>query len=172
MSAKKLFKFATEVTPDNIEDVMQQAIALELATIPTYLFTYYSINRAQDQDKLHKKLKEQLSASGKRSQEEIDKLSQELKVDILVYANKAAALTMSVVIEEMLHLALSCNVKQAVCQVEPDIMGIGKVLTFPTQLDGHEPEFPINAGKLSMDQLTTFFNCSFIYTMCRWVGDH
>lgn len=156
MSTKKLFKFATEVTPDNIEDVMQQAIALELATIPTYLSTYYSINRAQDQDKLYAKLHEQLSLSGKRSKEQIEDLAQELKVDILVYANKTAALTMSVVIEEMLHLALSCNVKQAVCQVEPDLLSIGKVLTFPTQLDGHEPEFIINGAKLSLNQLTTF----------------
>ena len=35
-------------------------------------------------------------------------------------------------------------------------MSIGKVLKFPTQLDGHEPEFEIDAAKLSLDQLTTF----------------
>ena len=156
MSTKKLFKFATEVTPENIEEVMQQAIALELATIPTYLATYYSINRAQDQDKLYKKLQEQFSISGKKSKEEVDRLAQEMKLDILVYANKSAALVMSVVIEEMLHLALSCNVKQMVCQSEPDILGIGKVLKFPTQLDGHIPEFIINMGKLGIKQLTTF----------------
>lgn len=156
MSQKKLFNLASEVTPDNLEEVMQQAIALELATIPTYLYTYYSINRAQDQDALYAKLHQQLSQSGKRNPQMVDELAQELKVDILVYANKAAALVMSVVIEEMLHLALSCNVKQMVCQVAPDLMAIGKVLTFPTQLDGHEPEFPINEGKLSLKQLSTF----------------
>lgn len=156
MSSKKLFHLANQVTPDNIEEVMQQAIALELATIPTYLSTYYSINRAQDQDKLYAKLQKQLSLSGVRSASEVEKLAQELKVDILVYANKSAALIMSVVIEEMLHLALSCNVKQAVCQVAPDILGIGKALVFPTQLDGHEPEFEIDAAKLSLKQLTTF----------------
>jgi len=156
MSSKKLFSIVDKVTPDNIEDVMQQAIALELATIPTYLSTYYSINRAQDQDKLYKKLHDQLIQFGTIEGSDAEELAQELKVDILVYANKAAALTMSVVIEEMLHLALSSNVKQMVCQVEPDLMGIGKVLTFPTQLDGHEPEFPINAAKLSLKQLTTF----------------
>ena len=156
MATKKLFNLVKEVTPDNLEDVMQQAIALELATIPTYLSTYYSINRAQDQDKLYQKLYDQLTKYGSIENSDAEDLAQELKVDILVYANKAAALVMSVVIEEMLHLALSCNVKQMVCQVAPDLMGIGKVLTFPTQLDGHEPEFPINAGKLSLEQLTTF----------------
>ncbi|KAF2506889.1 hypothetical protein EYY60_20455 [Flavobacterium zhairuonense] len=156
MKTKKLFNFSTSVTKENIKDVMQQAIALELATIPTYLSTYYSINRAQDQDKLYAKLHAQLSQSGVLTAAEIDELAQELKLDILVYSNKSAALIMSVVIEEMLHLALSCNVKQAVCQTAPDLMGIGKVLTFPTQLDGHIPEFQIDAAKLSLKQLTTF----------------
>lgn len=156
MKTKKLFTFASEVTKDNIEEVMQQAIALELATIPTYLSTYYSINRAQDQDKLYAKIHAQLSKSGVRSEAEIDELAQELKLDVLVYSNKSAALIMSVVIEEMLHLALACNVKQAVCQVPPDLMGIGKAIIFPTELDGHIPEFPINAAKLSLKQLTTF----------------
>ncbi|MEN2399073.1 ferritin-like domain-containing protein [Flavobacterium sp. MC2016-06] len=156
MKTKKLFTLSNEVTKDNIKEVMQQAIALELATIPTYLSTYYSINRAQDQDNLYAKLYAQLSIFGERTAEEIDALAQELKLDILVYSNKSAALIMSVVIEEMLHLALSCNVKQAVCQTPPDLMGIGKVLSFPTQLDGHIPEFQINAAKLSLKQLTTF----------------
>ncbi len=156
MTTKKLFKFTKNVTPDNLEDVMQQAIALELATIPTYLSTYYSIHRAQDQDKLYAKIHKQLSQSGTRPASEVDALAQELKLDILVYSNKSAALIMSVVIEEMLHLALSCNVKQSVCQVAPDLMAIGKVLSFPTQLDGHIPEFQINTSKLSLQQLTTF----------------
>ncbi|MGO4771302.1 ferritin-like domain-containing protein [Flavobacterium sp. W22_SRS_FK3] len=156
MKIEKLFTLSNTVTKENIKDVMQQAIALELATIPTYLSTYYSINRAQDQDKLYSKIHTQLSQSGERSEAEIDELTQELKLDVLVYSNKSAALIMSVVIEEMLHLALACNVKQAVCQIEPDLMGIGKVLSFPTQLDGHIPEFQINAAKLSLKQLTTF----------------
>ena len=86
-----------DVTHDNLHEVMDQAIALELATIPTYLSTYYSINRAQDQDKLYAKLQTQLTeaASGK-SPAEINALAQELKVDILTYSNKTAALVMSV----------------------------------------------------------------------------
>jgi hypothetical protein len=156
MKTKKLFTFSDTVTKENLKEVMQQAIALELATIPTYLSTYYSINRAQDQDKLYAKIHAQLSQVGGRTPEKIDELAQELKLDVLVYSNKSAALIMSVVIEEMLHLALACNVKQAVCQTAPDLMGIGKVLSFPTQLDGHIPEFQINAAKLSLNQLTTF----------------
>lgn len=156
MSENKIIVIPPEVTPGNIEDVMNQAITLELATIPTYLSTYYSINRAQDQDALYSKLIGQLSKNSSLTSDEVNAKAQELKLDILVYANKAAALTMSVVIEEMLHLALSSNVKQMVCQSAPDLVGIGKALIFPTQLDGHMPEFIINAGPLSLDQLTTF----------------
>jgi predicted SprT family Zn-dependent metalloprotease len=107
MKTKKLFTLSNAVTKENIKEVMQQAIALELATIPTYLSTYYSINRAQDQDKLYAKIYAQLSESGERTATEIDELAQELKLDVLVYSNKSAALIMSVVIEEMLHLALA-----------------------------------------------------------------
>lgn len=155
MVANKLITLPNEVNPGNFADAMQQAIALELATIPTYLSTYYSINRAQDQDALYNKLRQQLGSNTGDNAAQVDALAQELKVDVLVYANKTAALIMSVVIEEMLHLALACNVKQALAG-PPDLMSISQALVFPTQLDGHDPEFPINAAKLSLQQLSTF----------------
>lgn len=149
MAIQKLFKIPPHVTEENFEEVMHQAIALELATIPTYLSTYYSINRAQDQDALYAKLLAELPAGS-------EALAQELTLDVLVYANKSAALIMSVVIEEMLHLALSSNVKSAICQTAPDLVEIAKSVSFPTELDGHKPEFPINIDKLSLEQLTIF----------------
>src|SRR3954464_317084 len=63
---------------------LQTAIEIELATIPIYLFTYYSIVRN--------------STSG----EGIEPLE--------VFANKAGGVVMSVAVEEMLHMSLSCNV--------------------------------------------------------------
>ncbi|MGI4873095.1 MAG: ferritin-like domain-containing protein [Janthinobacterium lividum] len=155
MTPHKLITIPQAVTPANFEQVMQQAIALELATIPTYLSTYYSIKRSLDQDALYAKLQAQLATSPGVSAAEVDQLAQELKLDVLVYANKTAALIMSVVIEEMLHLALACNVKQAIV-APPDLLSINEALVFPTMLDGHEPEFTINAAKLSLDQLSTF----------------
>ncbi len=156
MATTKLFELPEQVTPENFEDVMVQAITLELATIPTYLSTYYSINRAQNQDNLYNKILTQLQTASTNSDIDLHSLAQELKLDVLLYSNKTAALVMSVVIEEMLHLALSCNVKQAICQTPPDLMAIGKAINFPTQLDGHIPEFQINAAKLSLEQLTIF----------------
>jgi hypothetical protein len=62
---------------------------------------------------------------------------------------------MTVVIEEMLHMSLTSNVKQAIFG-PPDLMRNAKALTFPAYLVGHVPEFPINLAKLSLDQLKTF----------------
>lgn len=149
MALSKLFEIPPHITEDNFEEVMHQAIALELATIPTYLSTYYSIKRAQDQDTVYARVLSQLPAGS-------EALAQEMTLDILVYANKSAAYIMSVVIEEMLHLALSSNVKTAICQKAPDLVEIAKTVKFPTQLDGHRPEFPINIDKLSLEQLTVF----------------
>ncbi len=149
MALNKLFTIPPHITEDNFEEVMHQAIALELATIPTYLSTYYSIKRAQDQDTVYARVLSQLPAGS-------EALAQEMTLDILVYANKSAAYIMSVVIEEMLHLALSSNVKTAICQKAPDLVEIAQKVKFPTQLDGHRPEFPINIDKLSLEQLTVF----------------
>lgn len=146
---KVLFKIPSQITKENFEETMHQAIALELATIPTYLSTYYSIKRSQDQDTVYQKVLSQLPAGS-------EALAQELTLDVLVYANQAAALIMSVVIEEMLHLALSSNVKHAICQKPPALVKIAQSVSFPTQLDGHRPEFPINIDKLSLEQMTIF----------------
>src|SRR6187402_228816 len=40
---------AEKVTPENLGEAVQQAIEIEISTIPTYLFTYYSINRSPNQ---------------------------------------------------------------------------------------------------------------------------
>ncbi len=149
MALNKLFTIPPHITEDNFEEVMHQAIALELATIPTYLSTYYSIKRAQDQDTVYARVLAQLPPGS-------EALAQEMTLDILVYANQSAAYIMSVVIEEMLHLALSSNVKSAICQSAPELVKIAQSVKFPTMLDGHRPEFPINIDKLSLEQLTVF----------------
>ncbi len=137
---------AGDFTPKQFQEALDHAIAIELTTIPCYLSTYYSIMRAQDQDVLYAKINGQLNN---------ESLSKELTMDVLLYANKAAAYIMSVVIEEMLHLSLSSNVKQA-SGGAPDIMAAGRALTYPTTLFPDATEFKINRGPLSIDQLIVF----------------
>ena len=66
---------------------LQTAIEIELATIPIYLYTYYSLIRNTE--------------------------SGETMSDAQLFANKAGGLIMSVAVEEMLHMSLSSNVLYA-----------------------------------------------------------
>lgn len=125
---------------------LNHAMLIELTTIPCYLSTYYSINRAQDQGTLYSKI---------LSQVKNEALAKELTMDVLLYANKAAGFIMSVVIEEMLHLSLSANIYQA-SVAHPDIMSLGKLLTYPATLFGDAREFAINRAPFSVKALIDF----------------
>lgn len=153
MLQNKFFSADGEVTPANLGEAIQQAIEIEIATIPVYLYTYYSINRVPDQDAISGSLVQELVKSG-RTVKEANKIALDLSAEIMVYANKAGALIMSVAIEEMLHMALSSNLKQALAGL-PELIGKSPSV-WPACLPGHEPEFPINRARLSPDQLVTF----------------
>jgi hypothetical protein len=153
MIQSKFFSADSEVTPANLGEAIQQAIEIEIATIPVYLYTYYSINRVPDQDAISGSLVQELVKSG-RTVKEANKIALDLSAEIMVYANKAGALIMSVAIEEMLHMALSSNLKQALAGL-PELIGKSPSV-WPACLPGHEPPFPINRAKLSLDQLVTF----------------
>ncbi len=133
-------------TKAQFTEAMSHAIAIELTTIPCYLSTYYSINRAQNQDALYKKIFAQVKNKA---------LAEELTMDVLLYSNKAAGTIMSVVIEEMLHLALSSNVHQASIAA-PDILSIGRALTYPATLFADKKEFAINRAPFSIEALIDF----------------
>jgi hypothetical protein len=149
----KFFSKKSEVTPENLGEAIQQAIEIEIATIPVYLYTYYSINRVPDQDAISGEIVQTLTRSGK-SLKEASKIALDLSADIMVYANKSGALIMSVAIEEMLHMALSSNLKQALAGL-PQLAG-KTPSEWPAYLPGHVPPFPINRDKFSLDQLMTF----------------
>ncbi|ASU35619.1 ferritin-like domain-containing protein [Mucilaginibacter xinganensis] len=154
MSQTKFFsKDGDKVTPENIGEAIQQAIEIEIATIPVYLYTYYSINRSPDQDTISGSLVQKLVAKGK-TVKEASAIALDLSAAIMVFSNKAGALIMSVAIEEMLHMALSSNLKQALAGL-PELAGKSPS-KWPACLPGHIPAFDINRAKLSQDQLMTF----------------
>jgi hypothetical protein len=153
MQQTKFFKDDTKVTPENLGEAIQQAIEIEIATIPVYLYTYYSINRVPDQDAISGALVQQLTAKG-MPLAEANKVALDLSAQIMVYANKAGASIMSVVMEEMLHMALSSNLKQALIG-QPLLTGRSPA-SYPTMLPGHEPEFEIDLAPFSLNQLMTF----------------
>ncbi|MFK8008124.1 MAG: ferritin-like domain-containing protein [Saprospiraceae bacterium] len=183
MTIKPLFKIPTEIKKNDLEKALDQAIALEVATIPTYLNTYYSIKRTWKQepapptknntidsyqDAVNKDKKIANSKNGdpmqlttgegltyyiKKKGKVSEKVANHLSIQLQVYANKAAALIMSVAVEEMLHTSLSSNVKQGLFG-PPKLMK--SIPGFPAHLPGHEPYVPINAAKFSQQQLLTF----------------
>jgi len=67
MQLTTFFKDDTEVTPENLGEAIQQAIEIEIATIPVYLYTYYSVNRysATMQDSISGALVQQLTRGGR-----------------------------------------------------------------------------------------------------------
>jgi len=122
---------------------LQTAIEIELATIPIYLYTYYSLDRNAD------------------SGEQID--------DAQLYVNKAGGVIMSVVVEEMLHMSLSSNILFALGGA-PQLYGKAPA-AYPTGLPYHKPNgapgpngataVSIPLAKLSFEQLWHFLQIEY-----------
>src|ERR1700761_4553082 len=150
MQQNLFFSNDAEVTPANLGQAIQQAIEIEIATIPVYLYTHYSINRSPNQDAISGELTQRMVKAGK-TPAEASKIALDLSAELMVFANKAGALIMSVAIEEMLHMALSSNLKQALAG-PPQLAGKSPS-EWPACLPGHEPKFDIDRAKFSLKQL-------------------
>jgi hypothetical protein len=126
---------------------LQTAVEIELATLPIYLYTYYSINRQPELDKSEKR-REQLA----------------------LFANKAGGIIMSVAVEEMLHLSLACNLLFAVGG-RPKVYGkspdFESVPGGGTNLPYHQPTGPdgkpiaIKLEKLGFGALWSFLEIEY-----------
>lgn len=114
---------------------LQTAVEIELATIPVYLYTYYSINRTPDEFP---------------------------KTELSRFADEAGAVIMSVAVEEMLHMSLAANMLFSL-GVQPELYQKSPS-PFPANLPGHkrfEPSSPstlmsIPLAKFSVAQLGEF----------------
>ncbi len=124
---------------------MQVAITIELATIPIYLSTYYSINRTPKSDKP----KDWSFPSTELSR----------------FADEAGALIMSVAVEEMLHMSLSSNILYSLGE-DPQLYQQAPA-SYPAYLPGHAKNIkgasgnnarniPIPLAKFSFEQLSHF----------------
>ncbi len=117
---------------------LQIAVEVELATIPIYLYCYYSINRTPDKFP---------------------------KTDSSRYADQAGALIMSVAVEEMLHMSLSSNILFALGQAP--LLYQHSPGPYPTNLPGHSKLGPdkkpveIPLAKFSSEQLWRFLEIEY-----------
>lgn len=122
---------------------LQTAVEIELATIPIYLYTYYSLIRNNE--------------------------SGETISDAQLFANKAGGIIMSVAVEEMLHMSLSSNVLWSM-GVMPQLYGKAPG-AYPTGLPYHNPQGPagpdgktavqIPLAKLGFEQLWHFLQIEY-----------
>jgi hypothetical protein len=130
-------KYTHDGLISTLQNLLQTAAEIELATIPIYLYAYYSINRAPIYTSPQMKL----------------------------FANMAGATIMSVAVEEMLHMSLSCNILYAIGG-QPQLYGKSPS-TFPTNLPGHERLGPdakpmaIPLARFSYNQLWKFLEIEY-----------
>jgi hypothetical protein len=125
---------------------LQIAATIELATIPIYLGTYYTINRTPGSDK------------------PTDPTAFP-KTDVSRFADAAGALIMSVAVEEMLHMSLASNILYSLGK-DPQLYGQAPG-SYPAVLPGHEENvsrgsthfsqsIPIPLARFSFSQLSHF----------------
>ncbi|MFL9841880.1 ferritin-like domain-containing protein [Sphingomonas sp. ST-64] len=122
---------------------LQTAVEIELATIPIYLYTYYSLVRNNE--------------------------SGETISDAQLFANKAGGIIMSIAVEEMLHMSLSSNILWSM-GVMPQLYRHAPG-AYPAGLPYHNPKGPIGPdgktcveiplGKLGFEQLWHFLQIEY-----------
>lgn len=96
-------------------DNLKAAVAVEQATIPIYLYSYYSLNR--------------------------DGKTGENITPIYAFSNKAGASIMSVAVEEMLHMSLAANILFSLTG-EPPQLYLNSPGSYPTGLPLHQAVGP------------------------------
>lgn len=121
-----------------LRDGLQTAVEIELATVPLYLFAYYSINRTP----------QGFPAT-----------------DLSRFADQAGGIMMSVAVEEMLHLSLSSNMLFSL-GVQPQLY-LRSPSPYPTDLPGHARLGPdskpmaLPLAKFSSEQLWQFLEIEY-----------
>ncbi|MEM7069034.1 MAG: ferritin-like domain-containing protein [Pseudomonadota bacterium] len=118
------FKERKDILTHRLKGDLQAAIAVELATIPIYLYTYYSINRTND------------SGSNLKDPQQ--------------YANEAGGVIMSVAVEEMLHMSLSSNIYYALIGAPP-VLYENAPASYPAKLPNHNPAVPEGPEEILSD---------------------
>ncbi|MEP4050610.1 MAG: ferritin-like domain-containing protein [Litorimonas sp.] len=101
-----------------LKTVLRAAIKLEMATIPIYLYTYYSICR-----------KPGIDLPATNAQKPVPAI-ESFPDKSSLYGNQAGAVIMSVAVEEMLHLSLAMNLLTSMLDKQETLPQIYDELTF------------------------------------------
>ncbi|ABD54178.1 ferritin-like domain-containing protein [Jannaschia sp. CCS1] len=101
-----------------LKTVLRAAVKLEMATIPIYLYTYYSVCRKPGR-------KDPPTRAGHPVPE-----NSAFPDPSSLYGNAAAGVIMSVAVEEMLHMSLAMNLLSSTLEEDEDLPQIYDGLTF------------------------------------------
>jgi hypothetical protein len=129
--------WTSEQALSELQSHLQVAVEVELATLPLYLYTYYSINRTPTDFPT---------------------------TAISQFADKAGGIVMSVAVEEMLHMSLASNILYSLGQ-QPELYLNSP--NFPSNLPGHAVLGPdskpmlLPLAKFSVDQLWKFLEVEY-----------
>lgn len=146
-------------TLSDLQDGLQLAAEIELATVPIYLYTYYSLCRKPGTDP---------AVADPVSGDYV------FPKDKGLYGNQAGAVIMSVAVEEMLHLSLSSNILASTGQLpvlygrSPSIATAGGVtgMKLPglerlKQFEPADTPLIIPLAKFSLSQLDYFLRIEY-----------
>ncbi|HYG17231.1 MAG TPA: ferritin-like domain-containing protein [Bacteroidia bacterium] len=139
----------------DLPEALQQAVDIEMSTIPIYLYTYYSLIRVPNQTQIQSDYANRYINEGMDINEAAQK-SLNRSVDFMVFANKAGATIMSVAVEEMLHMALASNLYRALVGM-PKLVGRSPE-GFPVNLPGRVPPLSIPLASFSSVQMQHFID--------------
>lgn len=156
-----------------LKEVLRSAVKLEMATIPIYLYTYYSICRRPGTDYPPTNPNSPLNPS------------EVFPATTSLFGNQAGATIMSVAVEEMLHMSLAMNLLASMLEDDEVMPQIYDGLTFGNKggivlpalstlakepevsrpgksverVTGRDLEIPL--AKLSLDQLQHFMRIEY-----------
>lgn len=133
---------------ESLREHLQAAMAVELSTIPLYLFSMYSV-------KTPKKFV--------NDPRYYDLIVAAIRGEsVLVHLFRILTVVSGVVAEEMLHLSLAGNILRAIGGT-PKVYDI--VPKYPAPMLGHSPKLELNLRGLNAKQLETFLAVRAVYFM-------
>jgi len=130
-------------TPKRLRQHLQSAIAVELSTIPLYLFAQYTVKVPQKY------------ANDPRYVDPVVSAVKSEEIDLSLYPHTYLKLCAGVVTEEMLHLSLAGNILKAIGG-EPKLYDPDVIPVYPGRMLHRVPKLTLWLREMTKKNLDTF----------------
>jgi Ferritin-like len=147
------------VTVESLREHLQTAMAVELSTIPLYLFGMYSVQTPKEYVNDPRYYNPITGA--------IRSTFDSIRISIIRHPNAPFFCSLGVVAEEMLHLSLAGNILLAVGG-EPKVYDPLIIPQYPMLMPGRVPDLELNLRSMTKDHLQTFIEVfAYMYQPAR-----